>query len=379
MVGTTRSSRDVVLGYCRRVTDAPADHRQRLVRRLGIQGRTATKLGSPLYAHLFANISADVAAGGPCWQVLSPYAHEPDGSALPLRFMAAVHRLVLRREAPELALHYPSVGGEAPVEGSWPPFRRTVAAHQDQLIELTGLACQTNEVGRSAALAPVLLWLQQRFGLPLVHLEIGASAGLNLRWDHFRYGTADGEVSWGDPDSPVDLTGHWVRPPRSLPAHADVVARRGCDPAPGDPADPATRETLTASVWADQRDRHARLKGALRLAGRVPAQVAAAGAGEWLDGQLPNRPDGVTVITQSVVWRYIDSDERDVIERLLAAHGDAATAATPLAWLRLEPSPPRMTYDGKPYPVTVTTWPGGATSVLATAHAHGQEFVWRHQ
>lgn len=361
------------------VTDRPPPDRQRLLRRLQTQGRTAAQLGSPLYASLFTSIVADVAAAGPCWHVLKPYAHEPDNNAVSLRFMAAVHRLVLRREAPALALHYPSAGGQAPVAGAWPPFRDTVETHRSELIELTGRPCQTNEVGRSAALAPALLWLQGRYDLPLNHLEIGSSAGLNLRWDHFCYGTVPsphGTVQWGDPVSPVDLTGEWVVAPPDLPRQADVAARRGCDPIPLDPFDPIARESLTASVWPDQRARHQRLKGAFQLAQRIPATVDKARAGEWLAVQLPDRPAGLTVVTHSIVWRYLSAEEQTVVMDLLKQHGAQATSQRPLAWVRHEPAPPRMTYDGKPYPVTVTEWPGGRTSVVATAHAHGQQMEW---
>ncbi len=356
-------------------TDERSD-RHRLVGLLRDQAQAAAGLGSPLYADLLGHAADDVAAGGPCWTVLSMYAHQPGSAALPLRFMAAVHRLVLRRQAPALALHYASVGGQAPVEGAWAPFRDTVEQHVEELQALTSLPCQTNEVGRSAALAPAMLALQARHDLPLVHLEIGTSAGLNLRWDHFRYGTADGSVSWGDPGSPVDLTGHWRRVPEGLPSTAEVTVRRGCDPAPGDPADADTREGLTASVWADQHLRHQRLRGALQLAARVPVEITAAGAGSWLAQQLPERPDGLTLVTHSVVWRYIDADERLQIQQLLADHGEQATRARPLVWMRLEPRPPMMTYDGTPYPVMATTWPGGRTEVLAQAQAHGQEVVW---
>ncbi|HUG86819.1 MAG TPA: DUF2332 family protein, partial [Euzebya sp.] len=162
-----------------------------------------------------------------------------------------------------------------------------------------------------------------------------------------------------------------------LPPQAHVVARRGCDPAPGDPTDPATRETLTASVWADQQDRHARLKGALDLAAAVPAELSTDRAGPWLQQQLAARPEGVlTAVTHSVVWRYLPSEEQSQVTQSLAQHGAQATPTSPLVWLRLEPAPPLVTYDGRPYPLTATTWPGGDTVVLARAQAHGQDLRW---
>jgi hypothetical protein len=100
--------------------------RARLSGRLRVQGRSAAQLGSPLYADLLPRIADDVAAGGPCWAVLQHFADEPTSAAVSLRFMAAVHRLVLRRQAPELAMHYPSVGGQAGVDGAWAAFTGVV-------------------------------------------------------------------------------------------------------------------------------------------------------------------------------------------------------------------------------------------------------------
>ena len=47
---------------------------------------------------------------------------------------------------------------------------------------------QTNEVGRSAELIGGLLLFDREFGLPVRLFEIGTSAGLNLRAEHYRYG-----------------------------------------------------------------------------------------------------------------------------------------------------------------------------------------------
>lgn len=356
--------------------DGPAVQ-ARLAGRIRLQAHASGELGSTLYAELLGRAADDVADGGPCWAVLEPFADADEGAAVPLRFMAAVHRLVLRRQAPELALHYPSVGGEAGLHGAWDAFVAAVRTNVDLLRELTALPCQTNEVGRSAALAPGLLWAQARHDLPIDHLEVGASAGLNLRWDAFRYATARGGVAWGDPDSPVDLRGHWEVPPTGLPATAEVVRRRGCDPMPGDVGDQATRETLTASVWADQPERMDRLRGAMALAARIPAPVDAEHAGTWLPRVLADRPaDAVTVVTHSVVWRYLEPAERDRVTAALQSHGAEATARNPLVWLRLEPRPPLFTHDGTAYPITATTWPGGHTVELGTAQAHGQEVRW---
>ena len=169
---------------------------------LRLQAGWCDRLGSPLYARLLEHAATDVAAGGPVRELLRGHESDSPGSALALRLMGSMHRLVLEGQVPELAPYYPSVGGRADAEAAWPVFRTAVERHARALGMLLERPVQTNEVGRSSALLGGFL-LVARTGLPLRLLEVGASAGLNLRWDLYRYecrGTA-----WGDPDSPVRL------------------------------------------------------------------------------------------------------------------------------------------------------------------------------
>jgi hypothetical protein len=107
--------------------------------------------------------------------------------------------------------------------------------HREELRELVVRPVQTNEVGCSAALLGGFLLVARETGMPLRVLELGASAGLNLLWDRYRY-EADG-VGWGDPASPVRIADPFVEgslPPLEVPAC--VVERGGCDLRPLDPA-----------------------------------------------------------------------------------------------------------------------------------------------
>jgi hypothetical protein len=342
------------------------DPRRHVAGQLQEQARSCEEMGSPLYAALLARAADDVEAGGPCWDVLAGHVAPGRGDAIALRFMAAVHRLVLTGQAPGLARHYPSAGG-SPGEGAWLEFQRAVGTHAEPLRNLTALPCQTNEVGRAAPLMFGFLAVAAEWGLPLRIVEVGASAGLNLRFDHFRYGSAD--AAWGDPASPVDLTGLWHDAPRHLDAPLAVLERSGCDRRLLDPSDPETRLALTASVWADQSARFRRLAGALSLAARVPARVERASLSDWLPAQLSGRRPGLgTVVYHSVVIEYLPADVRDAFEAALTEAGSRATRDAPLAWLRLEPIS-RVRSHG----VTLTTWPGAHGRVLATSGAHGTD------
>jgi hypothetical protein len=284
--------------------------------------------GSPLYGVLLAKAAADVEVEGPAWRVLEPYQDERGKSAVALRFMAAVHRLVLEGTLPELARHYPSTGGEGDAHNAWPAFRQALIDHEDHLRALVARPCQTNEVGRSAALLGGFLEIAHRTRKPLRILEIGASAGLNLRWDHYRYESAEG--AWGDPDSPVVFSHHYEVPP-PMDRTVDVVERKGCDPNPLDPASPDGALTLRSFVWADQLGRLALLDGALEVAREVPVEVEQSGAVGFLERELARAvPRVATVVYHSVVMQYVSEDDREQIPKLIRDAGASHLSMEPV-------------------------------------------------
>jgi hypothetical protein len=351
--------------------EPPADRpRDRTAWQFRVQARSCAEMGSPLYGHLLERAAEDCAAGGPTWEALATHAGSGRADALALRFMAAVHGLVLEGQAAELAAHYPSAGGTASLDGAWDAFHHTLTRNAHTVTRLAHRPCQTNEVGRSAALAVGFLHVMHQTGLPLRLLEVGASAGLNLRVDGFHIG--GGGVAVGDPDSPVDLSDQWTVPPPHDTDRIEVVSRRGCD---RDPVDPTTAEgalALTSSVWADQRARLDRLRGAIELARRCPAEVDRASLDVWTERQVRALPVGcATVVFHSVVSEYLSDATR---ERFVAAVRDAgarATHARPFAWLRLEPIS-MLRHHG----VELTLWPGGETRTLARCGAHGADVEW---
>jgi hypothetical protein len=158
---------------------------------MAFQADACAGAGSHLYGRILRGVVADLAAGGLCAELLTDRVEDPLAAALPLRFLGAVHRIVLDGRAPELAAWYPSVGGTSTADPA-PAFLRTVAEHRAEIGRRLHDGVQTNEVGRAAVLVGGYAELAHRFGLPLRVLEVGASAGLNLRWDHFLYDTGSG-------------------------------------------------------------------------------------------------------------------------------------------------------------------------------------------
>jgi hypothetical protein len=339
-----------------------------VVRQLVEQAQWCARLGSPLSAAILERAAADVEAGGPAWGVLAGHADDRPESLLPLRFLGSLHRLVLLGAAPPLARYYPSAGGRDDIAAAWPDFRKVLTEHREELQPALDRPVQTNEVGRSAALLGGFLRVARTTGLPLRLLELGASAGLNLRWDHYRYEV--GADAWGDPASPVRLVGAFTGPHPRFVGTCPVVERRGCDLAPLDTRSAEDRLTLRSYVWADQTERLRLLDAALAVAQGVPAPVEAAPAGAWLAGQLRDpRPGAATVVFHSIVWHYLDEAERGRAQRALEQAGRRATANAALAWLRME-------RGGDQAEVRLTLWPGGDEHLLATSGFHGRDIRW---
>ncbi len=324
--------------------------------------------GSPLYAALLKVVAEDVVAGGPCRHLLDPLADEPVGEAVLLRFLGAVHLAVLAGDAPDLAGHYPSVGGE-PHGGLAAAFLVAVEANADVVADGLGRCVQTNEVGRSAALIGGYLTLAHG-GLPLRIREVGSSAGLNLLADRYRYQMADGD-GFGPTDSPLVFDDPWPFGRPDLDADLEVSDRRGCDPSPIDVTTDDGRQRLRSFVWPDQTDRLVRLDAALAVAQAHPPVIDTSDAVTWLGRELAQPVAGcTTVVSHSIVLQYLAPDDRAAMIAVVEGAGERASESAPLAWLRLEPG-------GDQAELRLTRWPGGTTRLLAKSSYHGPPVVWR--
>jgi HAD superfamily hydrolase (TIGR01509 family) len=341
--------------------------------RIRRHGRGLARSGrSPLYVALIAAAADDYEAGGVVARLFAGV-DAPPGAAPALRLMAALHELALTRREPELSAFYPSAGGTRPPADAWPVVREALERNFDWIEPRLHRTVQTNEPWRSAALYPVLLWLTAAHGRPLRLLEIGASAGLNLISDRYRYDV--GELTLGDPGSPVRFEQPWrPAPPIDLAAAAAalrITHREGCDPNPLDPASPDDRRRLISYIWPDEPDRLARLDAALSVAAPRPPMVVKAQAVEWLPDALSRRRDGeLTVVWHSVMRQYVDPSEW---QALLEAF-DAALAACPerpIAWVGMEP-----VSEGTGDEITLRTGTDQAATRVATCQDHGPPVVW---
>jgi hypothetical protein len=327
-------------------------------------------MGSPFYAALLERMSDDVAAGGPTAGFLSDQLESTYEDAVPLRFLGGVHRLVLAGSAPELAARFPSVGGDGDPDAAWPAVLAALDTHTDAIRDALTRPPQTNEVGRSASLVGGFLVVTRDTGLPLRVLEVGSSAGLNLRFDRYWY-ESDG-AGFGDAASPVRFTDLWEDGQPPFGAGVEVAERRGCDRDPIDAGTEDGRLTLLSYVWPGQTQRFTMLRAALDVARDAPVTIDRADIPVWVAQRLDEpAPGRATVVFHSITWQYLTDDERATAEAALAAAGARAGRDAPLAWLRLEPSP-----DLTHAELRLTTWPGGDERLLAQCHYHFGPVRW---
>ncbi|MFC1434048.1 DUF2332 domain-containing protein [Streptacidiphilus sp. N1-3] len=351
--------------------------RERAAQMFEVQARACDALGSGLYGVLLARAAEDIRAGGPCADAVVGYEDAPGPDAIALRLAGGVHALVLTGRAPALAGYYPSVGGSAPGPGEdeacWQAFRAAVAAELPRVREWMTRPPQTNEVGRANLLITGLLRASLNSPLPVRLFELGASSGLNLRPERFRYTVDADGYGWGPVDSPVLLGTAWKGAPpvwltEAAAAHPElaVIEREGCDPSPIDPLSATGSLALRAYVWPDQAARHARLAGALRLAAELPSTVRPVGAAEFLAG-IDTRPGTLTAVWHSVMRQYVPAEEWAQVERELARLAAAGTPEAPFVHIAFEPE-----RDGERFPFRLTVRQGmGKREVLAEASPHG--------
>ncbi|MCU1379530.1 MAG: hypothetical protein JWN29_2513 [Acidimicrobiales bacterium] len=316
----------------------------------------------PVTAAVLRAAAEDAERGGPTWDRLAPHAELPPGAAIALRLAGAAHRLALAGEAPEYAAHLPTCGGDGDTKAAAKAF---VALMDDDRLDLRPV--QTNEPRRTAPLAAAFHVVHQRTGLPLRLLELGASAGLLLRFDDYAYEL--GSTVAGNASSAVrirvDLDG-----PTPAVGPTPVVARRGCDPNPLDPASPEDRLLLLSFVWAGEVERFRTVEAAIDAAAADPAPVDRADAAAWLADHLAPASGTTTVVFHSIVQQYLSPATRSGVNAAITDAATRATADAPLAHITFEPGEGRAE-------TRLTLWPGGEEHLVAVSGFHGSPLDWR--
>ena len=348
--------------------------RANLIGTIELQRSGFRDLGSPFYDRLGDELAKAILEDGPVWNRLAPFADAPFEDAYVLRLFAGVHKMALEGSTPALAAHFPSTGGDGDAGGAMAAVVELLDGSPAELEDALAVPPQTNEVGRSPALASGLLFIGSETRMPIHLREIGSSGGLNLRLDSYWY-EQDGE-GWGTPESPLRFTNLWKGgTPRFSPGAA-IVDRRGCDRHPIDATVSTGALTLLSYVWPEPRERFVRIHHAIEIAEKTPVIIDEEDAATWVPEELSRRAGGsVLVIMHSVVWQYLERETARTITEAIVGAGEKAGPDAPLAWLRLEPNP--ETYV--PAELKVTLWNGGDRKehLLARTGFHGGPIAWQ--
>lgn len=324
------------------------------------------------YSGLYEQATLAVAESVEC---LDWIAGLPPHTWQPNMLLAAVHDRVLQGVEPELSRMYDTSDVEAVGE----EFVRVVLRNREALADvMTVRFVQTNEVGRTAFLAPALAMIHSSDPLTLV--DVGTSAGLTLTLDLCRidYGS---HGALGPQDSPVlvecsVLHGH---PPI---APTGVSRRLGLDRNPLNPSSEDDRRWMLACVWPDT-GRGARTRAVLDLAALANFSLVRGDAVHDLPALLESI-EGPVVITTTWVVAYMPIDRRVDFGQVLAA----ASEHRPIYWVSAEapgvvaelPQADAPSVAGTAASVLgMVRYVGGAMSdarVLAHVHPHGQWLWW---
>ena len=289
---------------------------------------------SPLYERLTRETTEDP-------DLIDIAAEASRGQPPPQLLLASVHALLLRGPEHRLAAFYPTCADD-PVDPTttdpFPAFREFCLANEERIREIvSSRRVQTNAVGRSAILFPAFTHVvKDRTQPPFALVEIGASAGLNLYWDRFRY-EYEGYGAYGDLDSPVRIESTVrgdVYPPLSQTV-PEIGSRVGVDVNTLDVTDPADTHWLRALVIPDQQSRHQRLESAIDLIQDDPPRLIEGDAVEELPEILSNARDDLELCVFSIHTLYqLTEDQRTDLRRILLEYSQMR----PIHWLSNDPN-----------------------------------------
>jgi hypothetical protein len=217
--------------------------RSDLIQRAFAEQATACRqLGSPFMGRLLDLLAERLDPESAVGRSVYGWRGDPFPDALALRLTGALHGLVLDDTEPRLQAVYPPA--EMDPDALWNAVEAALDDHAERILDWLERSPQTNVVARSAMLLPGLLTIARETGLSLRLLEFGASGGLNLLCERFRYDY--GPATWGDPESPVRLTPRVRGRTPPLDGTLAIAERGGCDLHPLDPREQTDRLRLMA-------------------------------------------------------------------------------------------------------------------------------------
>ena len=221
---------------------------------------------SPLYQVLARQVAADD-------ELLALAAQVRPGQQPANMLMAATHLIVLKDPGQSFARFFASVRGDdaEPPATAGAEFAEFCREHRAEIGEiLRTRLVQTNEPGRGICVRLAMHEVARRVNGPVTFLEIGPSAGIQLRFD--QWAVELGGRRFGPGGAPLTLRAQWrsETAPPDLDALPVIDRRLGVDLEPVDAGDPEQRLWLKALIWPEHRDRFTQLSTALDAVAASP-------------------------------------------------------------------------------------------------------------
>jgi hypothetical protein len=228
---------------------------------------------------------------------------------------------------------------------------------------------QTNQVQRALGLRLGLSMIARDVAEPVHLIEVGASAGLNLRFDHYGYHV--GGRRFGDPASPVQLIAalYGSAPLPDLDMLPEIATVQGVDLDPVDVMDPDARGWLEALIWPENHGQRALLRAALDLAAADPPLIHAGDAIDVLPRIAAGLPAGQPrVVFHSATRMHVPEDRLDAFDAAIARLNDGG----PLWWLSIEdsPDPDPRPVPARPGAALLLRTPSAVTETVAVVDGH---------
>lgn len=259
-------------------------------------------------------------------ELLSIVRAAPPDARHPGVLLAAVKFLVAQHPDHPLAAHY----AQQRVDGVAEAFQTFVAEHRADVADLMAVRrIQTNEIARTAVLAPVLREIQRRTGKPLAVIDVGTSAGLNLLVDQVQVDY--GHRQLGPADSPVRLTCEALDAGPPSGPNLYIAWRVGLDREPINLANNDDRRWLEACIWPEHTERAQRLAAATALQALHPPLLVQGDAVDALPALIDDAPDDLMLVVMTS-WTavYLSGRQRGAFERAMTNTG------RPIAWVSAE-------------------------------------------
>ncbi len=323
---------------------------------------------SPLYYDLALNISAER-------DLLQLASHCQQRQPIPNLFLASIHFLLLKSTKEDLADFYPSIRKNNATAIPIKLVKDFCLKHRKEIIGLLETRMvQTNAINRTAYIMPILSSEFRNKGA-LTVIDIGASSGLNLNFEHYEY-HLDNRKIYGN--SSVKIKSRFLE--GQLPEFDEIIPVKrkiGIDQNPLDLRLEDNALWLKALIWPDQLERFERMKAAIELSQKFPVELIRAGGVDDFKTIIRSIPpsDPLVIYHTHVLYQFT-KEERKAFREMLDEIGHQRN----FKYLAVEGAVVfDKKIDDKGIIVELTSFSEGKknSKIVATTNGHAKWIKWK--